>query len=173
MDALERARWSRPPLLSQSARATAATESRYRIAKPNSQRRSTLVVALDESGLEYLRPLANGSWHGARFRGVKSVVDGRVELESLDGSSSDLAGELADADVVVMVAHGGSDAAAAEPVGSAAFARRIMTAGFVEDVTERPEELQRTLRGMRPFVISLFVGFGDDALADILTAIRA
>lgn len=161
------------PWLSESMRATQAAESRFRIAKPNSRPRSSLIVALDEAGLGYLRPLSEQEWSGARFRGVTGAGSGEVSLMGLDGTSSALSTELARTDVVVMVAHGGSDAAAARDVGEAAFARRIMTAGFVEDVTEHPAELQRTLRGMRPYVISLFVGFGDDALGDVLTAIRA
>lgn len=161
------------PGLSESLRATASAESRFRIAQPNSRPRSTLIVALDAAGLDYLRPVAERPWGGARFRGVRPAADGVWSLVALDGTTHALDSEMATADVVVMVAHGGSDAAAAAPVGRAAFARRIMTAGFVEDVTEHPAELHRTLRGMRPFVISLFVGFGDDDLTDFLNAIRA
>lgn len=160
-------------MLSQSQIATSAAESRYRISYPNSSGRLSLIIALDESSFDKLRTIAQQQWMGARFRGVKAIDKDRVVLTSVANDESELSKELDQVDVVVMVATHGSDAAAADPVGKAAFSRHIMTAGFVDNAGGNHVGLQRTLKGMRPFVISLFVGFDDDALVDILAAIRA
>jgi hypothetical protein len=171
-------------MASQSETATSATQARYRINEPNSKTRSTLVLALDGSSLSKLANVVGHGWGNARFRGVGALTDGRtpgtpeqiakrVGLISLEGAETDLLDELRDTDVVIMVAQSGGGAEAAEAVGRACFAKHIMTAGFVFETAGDRDALELTLSQMRPFVISLVVGFDDESLVDVLTALRA
>jgi hypothetical protein len=52
---------------SESARATTAAESRYRIDAPNSRARTIKVIALDEPSEGVLRRLSDGRWNKATF----------------------------------------------------------------------------------------------------------
>ena len=142
----------------------------YRIQKPNSLNRSSLVVAVDEQSFRHLRSISDRDWFGARFR---AVTDDPDQLIDLDGVKSGLDDELQNTDVVVLVAQAGEEAAAAPHVGQAALLHGIMTAGFVEHFEEAPGPPQVTLNTMRQHVVSLFVGFDEDTLADVLSAIRA
>lgn len=172
-------------MLSESAKATSAAEARFRIEAPNSKGRSTLVLALDGGSLSRLAKVAGQDWRAARFRGVGALADGgrraaaadagetRVGLISLDGKESDLLDELQGTDVVILVAQSGASVEAAEAIGKACFARHIMTSGFIFDSRRDEEALERTLARMRPYVICLVVGFDDDSLVDVLTALRA
>lgn len=172
-------------MISQSVKATTATESRFRINSPNSRGRSTLVLGLEESSRHTLAELASLEWNGARFRNVVQGEDAGASaaglnlgtddlmLRSPQGEISCLSDELADTDVVVMFARSGESAQAAATVGEAAFSRNLMTAGFVLDEHNDRQNLEKTLSAMRPFVISLVVGPDEESFSETLTAIRA
>jgi hypothetical protein len=172
-------------MVSQSAQATTAAESRYRIDKPNSKGRSSLVIGLDKSSMPALSTLAEMEWRGARFRSVVQPGDTALAESGLEVAADDVAllsperkvsclsDELANTDVVVMFAQSGASAGAAEAIGKACFGRNLMTAGFVLDETGDRELLERTLTQVRPFVISLVVGSDEESLGETLSAIRA
>jgi hypothetical protein len=142
----------------------------YRIQKSNSLNRSSLLVAVDEQSFRHLRSISDRDWFGARFR---AVTDNPEVLVDLEGNQSQLEEEFENTDVVVLVAQAGEKAEAAPHVGQAGLIRGIMTAGFVEHFEEAPGPAQVTLNAMRKNVVSLFVGFDEDTLADVLSAIRA
>src|SRR5262249_58392265 len=52
---------------SESARATSAAESRYRIDAPNSQPRTVKVIALDAAAERVAKRIAQGPWRRATF----------------------------------------------------------------------------------------------------------
>jgi len=54
-------------MLSESARATRASESRFRIDAPNARPRAIKVIALDVPSEGVLRRLAEGAWENATF----------------------------------------------------------------------------------------------------------
>ncbi|MGV3703648.1 hypothetical protein [Mycobacterium sp. PO2] len=87
-----------------------------------------------------------------------------------DGAVSSLADELADADVVVMVATTGGDAAAASIIGATSTVRAIMTAGVV--VGEGAAASQ-TVAVLRPLARVLVVSGHEEDVSDLLTALRA
>lgn len=172
-------------MISQSAKATTAAESRFRVNRPNSKGRSSLVLGLEKSSMPMLSALSDLQWNGARFRNVVQGADvdavatglnvgpDDLVLQAPNGDVSRLTDELANTDVVVMFARSGDSAQTAAIVGRASFSRNVMTAGFVLDEHGDREALERTLSAVRPFVISLVIGTDEESLGETLSAIRA
>lgn len=169
--------------LSESARTTTAQEARFRIDYPNSRPRKSRIIALDPAGLEVLHALAK-SHTGSdsrflRYVGVKSATDSLkmlpvdAVLEDIHGNQVNLDGEIADADVVVMMTTAGASAEAAEVIGNACFVRNKMTTGLVLNSADVPAiDLARTLTAMRPFAAMLVVSSGNEYVAEMLSALR-
>ncbi|NLS04244.1 hypothetical protein HGP14_12855 [Rhizobium sp. P32RR-XVIII] len=169
--------------LSESARATTAEEARFRVNYPNSKPRKSRIIALDAEGLEALEKLTSASsWPGAhflRYVEAKGASDSLhmlpvdAVLEDRDGKRVNLADEIADADVIVMVTTAGASAEAAEVIGNACFVRSKMTTGLVLNSTDVPaEDLARTLTAMRPFAAMLVISKGDEYVPEMLSALR-
>lgn len=169
--------------LSESARATTAQEAGFRIDYPNSRPRKSRIIALDAAGLEMLHALAKlhigEDAHFLRYVETKSAtvslkmlpVD--AVLEDIHGNEVNLADEIADADVVVMVTTAGTSAEAAEVIGNACFVRNKMTTGLVLNSAEVSAiDLARTLTAMRPFAAMLVVSSGNEYVAEMLSALR-
>lgn len=168
--------------LSECARATTAEESRFRVAYPNSKRRVSRIIALDEESLSALAPLKDYPWNGARFlRYVRSEAASEhfpslpinAVLEDVEGNRVTLMSEIAGADVIVMVATAGSAPEAAEIIGNACLVSGKMTTGLVLKSGNDGEALAPTLRAMRPYAAMLVVSTGEDYIAEMLTALRA
>ncbi|MEU6702111.1 hypothetical protein [Pseudonocardia sp. NPDC046786] len=172
---------ARPILQSSCARATSKEESAYRIDAHFAGRRGGRVVALDDGAATMVRSLSRDGWNAARFftlreeRGRGNAGDSADEalaLQRTTGVATDLATELADADVAVMVATAratGDAAAAAARVGRACARRGVMTAGIVVGATGSS---QRIVHSLRPHARVLLVGADPLDVADLLTAIR-
>lgn len=169
--------------ISESARVTTAEESRFRINYPNSRPRKSRIIALDQAGLDALNQLVNQrDWPGAhflRYIEAKSASDSLkmlpvdAILEDGAGNRVNLADEIADADVVVMVTTAGASAEAAEVIGNACFVRSKMTTGIVLDAHDAPTiDLARTLTAMRPFAAMLVISNGDEYVPEMLSALR-
>jgi hypothetical protein len=168
-------------LLSSSARATTADESRFRLDYPLAPARAVRVVALGPAAASMVRRVADLPWDTARFLVVDDTRPaddaGRASnadaadfgLHKLDGSATSLGLELVDVDVTIMVASTDSAAAAAATIGAACSVRAIMTAGIVigNDWT------QTTVTVLRPFARVLMVSADEDDLIALLTAVRA
>ncbi len=163
----------RPTLLNSCARAATAQEAAYRVPYPNSLPRSSRIVALDRRAADMLHAIGDEPWAGARFLILSPVqpdlAQGAVLLTGPDGAALDCAGELAGADVVVMVATTSEAAAAAEVIGRLARTRGVMTAGVV--VAGR--EADAVVRAMRPSAAVLVMASDADYLPAMLTALRA
>jgi hypothetical protein len=165
----------RPTLLNSCARAATAAEARFRIPYPNSTTRASRIIALDQAALDIVDRIANGPWLGARFlafeRAVSDGGDGPPDalLRSWEGEETRLSDELEGADVAVMVATEDGGARAAEVIGRASFARRIMTAGLVVGEDGAVDDAVRVLR---PYASVLVVSSDEQYVHDVLTALR-
>jgi hypothetical protein len=166
---------------SESARATTAAESRYRIDAPNSRARTIKVIALDEPSEDVLRRLSEGKWNKATFLTASAFAGAPKQSESLAGWLSDIAGrtknlleEIEGADLVVMVVTAGQRADAASLIGEACSLKRVNTTALVLGGTDIPDEvLSRTLSQLRPWSLMLVISGAEEYIEDMLTALRA
>ena len=166
---------------SESARATSAAESRFRIDAPNSQPRTVKVIALDKAAEHVVKRIASGPWRRATFftslsepappRGAWSM---QAWLGDVAGCALDLVAEIASADLVVMVAAAGTSPPAASVIGEACALNRVMTTALIVDARGQSDAaLSRTLAAVRPYASMLVVADGEDYIEAMLEALRA
>lgn len=170
-------------MMSESARATAAAESRFRIDAPNSKPRAVKVVALDPAIERVVQHLAQQPWRSASFFTASAFAakphDGgtfSVEgwLSDLAGRTKNLIDEVASADLVVMIASAGANAQAAAIIGETCHLRHVMTTALVVGAENASEEsLAHTLAQLRPHAGMVVAAASEDYIADMLTALRA
>lgn len=174
----EKADW-RPTLLSSCARAATREEAAFRVQYPNSKTRATRIVALDEEAAGIMRRVAEAPWQGAHFLtylrketapGFDSLPTDAV-VKTPDGAETRLSTELADADVIVMIATEGSGEEAAAVTANAGHARNIMVAGLV--VTKGPGAAGAAVKALRPAASVLVIASGEEYVPEMLTALRA
>jgi hypothetical protein len=131
-------------MASESARATSAAESRYRIDAPNAQPRTVKVIALDAAAERVVKRIAQGPWRRATFF------------------------------TVVMVAAAGGSPPTASVIGEACALNRVMTTALIVDAHEKSDAaLARTLSCLRPYASMLVVADGEDYIEAMLEALRA
>ena len=168
-------------MISESARATARAEGRFRIDAPNSQPRAVKVIALDAPSEVAVKHLAQKTWNRAAFLTASAFAaaprrsaDFSVQgwLVDLAGRTKNLIDEIATADLVVMIATAGENAQAAALVGEACVARNVMTTGLVRGARNDDASAQTSAQ-LRPHVMMLVVANSDDYIEDMLTALRA
>ena len=132
---------------------------------------------MDEQAAELARRLATSAerWRGGHFLVFEGVAPagGEARLRTTDGAQALLSEELADADVVVMLAgptggHGAS-AEAAAVIGDACAARSIMSAGLVVPGHGSVDEV---VAALRPNAMVLVILQNGDDVAEILSALR-
>ena len=156
---------------SESARATRAEESRFRIASPNSRPRTVAVVPLDAAAQVALGEIAARGWNRAIF---VDREEGDDWLAELPGRTRALVDAIAAANLVVLVATAGADARAAGMVAEAALARgRMVAAVLIDSGDADPAALERSLAALRPHAGMLVLADGSDYLAAMLEALRA
>ena len=127
-------------MLSESARMSSASETRFRIQDPPATLRAVKVIDLDTATAPEVARLV---------------------------------GEIADADLVVMLVSAGGDAQAAKAIGEACSARRVMTHTIVLRAAQATDEaLSRTLAQVRPWSLMVVVVNDDDYVEDILGSFR-
>lgn len=169
---------TRPVLLSSCARAATAAEARFRIDAPEPGPRSSRVIALDEGATAVVRRVATQSWGAAHFLTYETgtpVIQGNgdvpdVLLRAPDGSQVRLAEELADADLILLVATADDGAEAAAAIGEACTRSGIMTAGVV---LGEGHEVAAAVNALRPHARVLLVSRDEDDVPAVLTALRA
>jgi hypothetical protein len=148
-------------MLSESARMSSAAEAAFRVQAPNSRPRTIRIVALDAASDDVVRRLAAGSWNQARFSTAAAFT-------------RNVNDEVADADLVVMVATPGGNADAASVIGRACSDRRIMTTALiVGSTTASDEALSKTLSQLRPWSLMVVIADADTYIEDMLSALRA
>ena len=166
---------------SESARMTTRAEARYRVEAPNSQPRTVKVIALDAAAERVVKRIARRPWRCATFftslsddgapRGAWSM---QAWLGDVAGRAMDLVGEIASADLVVMVAAAGGSPPAASVIGEACVLNGVMTTALIVDARGQTDAaLARTLAALRPYAAMLVVADGEDYIEAMLEALRA
>lgn len=171
---------NRPTLLNSCASAATAAEARYRIDALRPAARATRVVALDAGAWAVVQRLAERSWGGARFfsyeapatsNGQADVAD--IVLATEAGGTTRLSEELADADVMMMVATADDGAVAASVIGNACTLRGIMTAGLILGSGSAAGPAGAAVAALRPHARVLLVTDDVHDLSEVLAAIGA
>ena len=157
--------------LSSCARAASAAESRYRIDAPIAPARGARVIALDDGAATVVGLVAAESWANARFFVCSGADEDSLELRGIGGAPASLAEQLADADVVVMVATDDAGAACAYALGKACWERGIMTAGLV--LADGSKEGWAAVAALRPHARVLLPSADVTDIVELLTALRA
>jgi hypothetical protein len=168
---------------SESARMSSAAEAKFRIDAPNSQPRAVKVIALDGPSERIVKELAGSQWQRASFLTASSFAAAPRQGErfSVGGWLNDLAGrtkslvdEVDTADLVVMVATAGENAAAAALIGEACNLKHVMTTALIlGSASSSDETLSKMLAQLRPHVMMLVISSADEYIKDMLTALRA
>ena len=169
-------------MASESARATTAAEARFRVATPNSLPRQVTVIALDRASEPVVQRLSRMSWARANFLTASAFTGGVAAQKdfSIDGWLIDLAGrtksllaEVAQADLVVMVATMGAPAQAGAIIGEACRAHNVMTTALVLTAAQTGKVAADTLAHLRPHASTLVSASSPDYIEDMLVALRA
>jgi hypothetical protein len=168
-----------PTLASSCARAATAAEARFRIDYPDTSHRDSRIIALDQRTADLARQLAaRQPWRGGHFLVLEQVIPAGDDtmLRTTGGAEVLLSEELADADVVVMLAgpagdngDNGVSAAAAAVIGDACAARSIMSAGLVVPGDGPTGEV---VSALRPNAMVLVILQESDDVAEVLSALR-
>jgi len=168
---------------SESARMSSAAEAKFRIDRPNSQPRAVKVIALDGSSERIVKELAAAPWQRASFLTASSFSGAPRAgepfsmggwLNDLAGRTKDLVDEVNSADLVVMVATAGENAAAAAIIGEACAIKHVMTTALIfGGATSSDETISKMLAQLRPHVMMLVISSADEYIKDMLTALRA
>jgi hypothetical protein len=160
--------------LSSCARAATAEETRYRIDVPIAPARGARIVALDRDALAVVERVAARSWANSRFFVCDDSPGGdpdEVSLRGIGGTPAVLAEQLADADVVVLIAtEDGGIPGGAAAIGKACAERGIMTAGLVIGNGYRHGA---ALAALRPHARVLLPSADENDVIELLTALRA
>ena len=181
-------------MVSESARMSSAAEARFRIEAPNSNPRAIKVIALDEPSEAVVRQLAASPWSHATFftaapdpppedasaletarAWVRDLTGGPsgAWLRDLDGAPSDLAEQVASADLVVMVAAAGHSAELSAVIGAACSDRRVTTTALLVGSGTAPDaEVAQTLSQLRPWSLMVVMANTDEYIEDMLVALR-
>lgn len=168
--------------LSESARATTATESKYRVDYPNSKPRAARIIGLDAVSHDVLKRHRGSASPDARFlRYVRSrkasaslpafAVD--AVLADDDGQETSLIDEIMSADIVVMVTTAGTTPEAAEIIGNVCFVAARMSTGLVLRGAADDATTAATVLAMRPYAAMLVVSQAEDYIGEMLAALRA
>ena len=168
---------------SESARMASAAQAKFRIDRPNSKGRAVKVIALDRPSEKVVKELAQAQWQGATFltatafsgapkQGERFSMNGW--LNDLAGRTKDLIDEVNSADLVVMVATAGENAAAAAIISEACSHNHVMTTALIlGSATSSDETLSKMLGQLRPYAMMLVIATADEYIRDMLTALRA
>jgi hypothetical protein len=167
-------------MIAESARATSARESAYRIAAPNSTPRNIMLVALEAGAARLLADIAKDRWRRTTFRSSVWLEDapdprgGALDqwCDIVAGHAENLASEIAASDLVVMVTTAGDPATGASAIGEACVARGVKTSGIIlQTPRTSPDTLSKSLRELRPWTRTLSVFSEADMIPDMIHAL--
>lgn len=166
---------ARPILVSSCARASTATETRFRLDYSLAPARAVRVIGLDSAGTKVVRTADREQWHHVRSYSVpagdlEGSGSGLDLIDVRDGAARSLSGELDGVDSVLMVTSSANGAGAAATIGAACALRGIMTAGLLVTGGDDPEG---ALTSLRPYARMILVPADVDDLIELLRAIRA
>lgn len=166
-------------LLSESARVTTAHEARFRVQYPNSKPRAVKIIALDAQSAKLVDDVSKLPWNGAKFFKSLSYEAAQGQnvkawLNDLAGHTSDLAGEVANADCVVVIAGAGEDAQSVSLIAELCNEHHKTLVALVVPQDGAPDEsIDVSLKALRPYAKMLVIAHGRDYIEAMLTALRA
>lgn len=171
----------KPTLLSSCAIAATAAEAKFRVQYPNSKTRVSRIFALDQAAAEAMYEITEAPWNGAHFLTVnangeidpETTAAAELALSSPDGSPAELADELDNANVVVLLGSQRSNLGAAEVIAREAYKRSIMTVGLALGEGASEVATRNVINTLRPYTSVLVVADGNDYVPAMLTALRA
>jgi len=168
---------------SESARASSAAESRFRIDAPNSRPPVVKVVALDPPSEALAKRLEQDRWNRASFLTTSAFSAGRQPygpfsmqawLSDLSGRTTHLLQEIDGADQVVMIATAGESVPSAAIIGEACSLKRVTTTALIIGGDHASDQaLSSTVAQLRPWALMVVVAGSDAYVADMLRALRA
>ena len=133
-------------------------------------------MALDDATAALAAELAGRTWRGTTFftapAGTEPGGSFSHWLRTITGQAIDLAEEVACVDAVQMLLTAGQDAPAASLIGDACLLQGVKTSGLVIDDHEADAtSLSRSLRALRPWVMTLSVIGSAEYVDEILHAL--
>ena len=169
------------------ARMASAAQAKFRIAAPNSRPRAVKVIALDPPAERVVKELAQAPWQGATFLTATAFSGAPQQgqpfskkfsiagwLNDLAGRTKDLVDEVNSADLVVMVATAGENAAAAAIISEACSVKHVMTTALIlGSAASSDDTMSKMLAQLRPHAMMLVIASADEYIKDMLTALRA
>jgi hypothetical protein len=164
---------------SQSVLATRPEEQRFRIDRPNSRPRNSLLIGLDQSSRELIAGLVQQRPERRHaFELSHDELHDAPKVSSWLASASAKTKALSDAlegtHLVVVIAAAGADAQAAAIIGDACKAHGVrMTALVVNARQHSDDEVAATLAQLRPSAAMVVVAADDIYVADMLQALQA
>jgi hypothetical protein len=159
-------------MMSESARASSATEAAFRVPHGNARRRRIALVALDAGAAAAAERLAAEGF--PRAVSLPAEASGDAWLDALLAPAREMPGLLADADHLFLLASAEGDAAMAGAVAEAAFARGVPVSAFLlAPASAQDADLARALSRLRPVAKMLVLARDDGDIAAVLTALRA
>lgn len=155
---------------------SSAAEARFRVREPARATRAVKVLALDDRSDGVVARLAEGSWHDVAFFPASALLAARGEPGDhlpLADRRAHLLDDVAEADLVVMVASEGGRAKAAAIVGEVCSLKRVMTTTLlVHDGAATDEAISKTLAQVRPWSLMVVVASDERYVEDILRSFR-
>lgn len=163
-------------MLSESARMSSAAEARFRQREPARATRAVTVLALDDASDGVVARLSERPWHDVAFfpaSALLSVAHDTGQHVPLADRRSGLLDQVADADLVVMVASEGGHAESAAVVGEICSLKRVMTTTLlVHGGSATDEAISKTLAQVRPWSLMVVVASDERYVEDILRSFR-
>jgi hypothetical protein len=155
-------------MLSETARATSAAESRFRVQAPNSMARDILVIALDEKSAEQGDMLAGESWRCTEF------VDFHMPGTAVSPQAWPAAIERRGLDLLVMIGTVGENLQESSKIGARAIALGAKVFGVLLAPDDMPADaISAALLELRPWSRTLMLLSSADYLPGILHALGA
>jgi len=164
--------------MSQSVLATRPEEQRFRIDKPNSRPRDSLLIGLDRSSRDLIAGLVDERPERRHsFDLSHDEPHDRSEVASWLAAVSAKTKALSDAlegkNLVVVIASAGADAQAAAIIGDVCKAHGVQMTALVVNAKQHSDEVAATLAQLRPSAAMVVVAGDDIYVADMLKALQA
>ena len=162
-------------MTAESIAAKPADERRYRIAKPNSQPRTAMLIGLDPSSRHLIGQLVAAAPDRRRSFVLESPAEAMEQwLASLPYQTRALTDAIDAVNIVVVIAVAGIPAESASVVAEACRARGIRMTALVVNAHGRSDaDVAVTLAHLRPGAAMVVVAEDDAYVADMLNALQA
>jgi hypothetical protein len=165
--------------MSQCFLATRCEEQRFRIDKPNSLPRNSLLIGLDRSSRALIAGLVDERPERRRSFDLSpdELRDGSEVsswLAAVSAKTKALSDALEGTNLVVVIASAGADAQAAAVIGDVCRAHGVRMTGLVVNAKQHSDgEVAATLAQLRPAAAMVVVAGDDIYVAEMLYALQA